>query len=83
MSKSKEEIMNKVVRGHSQERVIRDLLQYGRTSGLGYYIASQKYYSNYITSYFNAVNRLEKHGIKVNYIPGQRGGYWTGYFQVA
>lgn len=82
MTKNMEELINKVSKGCNQYRVIRDLLQYGHTSELGYYMASQKYYTNYVTSFFNAVNRLEKHGIKVNYIPGQRGGYWTGYFQL-
>ena len=75
-------LVNKVSRGNSQRELIYDLVMTGETGGLGGYMKTLKHYGNYITSYFNAVDRLEKAGLNIKYTPGKLGGYYSGYFQV-
>lgn len=78
----KEVLINKIARGHNQKSLISDLVLNGVTKTLGDYITSQKYYNKYLTSYANAVSRLEKEGWNIEYIPGIRGGAWTAQYKV-
>ena len=80
--KEKLELVNRVSKGHSQRSLVHDLVMYGKTSGLADYMKALSHYGNYITSYFNAVRRLEEAGLNIEYTPGKLGGYYSGYFQV-
>lgn len=75
-------LVNKVSRGYSQRQIIYDLVMHGETGRLGDYMKALSHYGNYISSYFNAIKRLEKEGLNIKYTPGKLGGYYSGYFQV-
>ena len=76
-------LTEKVSRGHSQRYLIEDLLRYGVTDKLNTYMKAPTYGRNYIESYKNAVDRLQKE-IKedILFVTGPQGGEWSGYYKI-
>lgn len=68
--------------GHVQREIIEDLIQHGQTSKLCLYMKSQKRYSSYCQSIANAIDWLTAQGVKIQYVPGRRGGAWTAHYKL-
>lgn len=68
--------------GHVQRSIILDLLKYGETASLNNYMKAKKRYSNYYMTIEKAINWLKSQGLKIQYVPGERGGAWTAHYKL-
>lgn len=69
--------MERLARGREQKWIVWDLIRYGESDPLNAYIKKQGYYTQYINSFMNLLERLREAGFLVTLIPGKKGGYWT------
>lgn len=68
--------------GHVQKSVISDLLKYRETAELNSYMKAKKRYTNYCMTIEKAINWLKSQGLKIQYVPGERGGAWTAHYKL-
>jgi hypothetical protein len=69
--------MKNMAKGYRQELIVSDLLEYGESAELRYYMKSQSRYSSYCESFRNLFDRLFAAGYSVQWQPGKLGGDWT------
>ncbi|MFS0643711.1 hypothetical protein [Siminovitchia sp. 179-K 8D1 HS] len=74
--KMNEMTIEKVARGHVQKSMAYDLLN-GHKIVFCDYIASKRYYAQYIDSFLSLFARFEQEGLRIKMEMGKYGGYWT------
>ena len=72
----------KLARGHVQRKLFEDLLISGESLEFHRYMKAQNRYTNYIGSFFNLFQRMEKEGFVIQIVKGRNGGYWTAYAKI-
>jgi len=70
----------KQARGYVQRCIEDALLDFGRTSQLKVYITGRKYKDSYKMSIENLINRMKEHGLNIEFVPGDKRGFWNGYY---
>jgi len=69
--------MKNMAKGYRQQQIISDLMKYGESAELRYYMKSQNRYSSYCESFRNLFDRLKSAGYPVVWQQGKLGGDWT------